>query len=396
MPKVLSSKSSLLNSNIAEFVEPKILIADGQILHSDDYDARIVCNRKSQIRQYIQTAKHMNRENCGEMPSNPAWMSFTKSKKQITQTWFLDIIKILQEQLNFRYEVVHPLPLDSGKREENGFYSGMIGQIVNKVADITGIPVRFIPHIPADYTPAIVVNPVKFIVAERKLKSDWEDVIRPFSLRLWIALGISMVLLGIILPKIMNSGQNIKKTKHFWTIKRAMLFLIASCSMKGTNLGNTTSCSARLSIGICLFSTSILGFAYAGTLISFLTTPSYEPAPKTINELAAAVKLGKYFCGTYSQKAISKYLKGRKSAETEILIDYMKRNPDKLTPYATVIASKMKNERYAFISSEIFASGRIMPLFQGKSSLSEDNFMTIVAGYLIRKDFPYKRSINKM
>ncbi|XP_023212623.1 uncharacterized protein LOC111615445, partial [Centruroides sculpturatus] len=264
------------------------------------------------------------------------------------------------------------------------------------VADITGFPLIFRSDIPVDYTAAIVVNPVKFIVAERKLKSDWKTVIRPFGLQLWIALGVSMVLLGIILPKLINYGQNIKKTRNFWTIQRAMLFLIASCSMQGTNLSDTTGCSSRLSIGVCLFSTSVLGFGYAGTLISFLTTPCYEPAPKTINELATAVKLGEYFCGTFSRSAISSYLKGKKSTDTEILIDYMERNPDKLTRYASVIASKMKNERYAFISPEIFSRGRIMPLFQGKLSLSVDNFKTILSGYLLRKDFPYKRTTKKI
>ncbi|XP_023225479.1 uncharacterized protein LOC111626365 [Centruroides sculpturatus] len=74
----------------------------------------------------------------------------------------------------------------------------------------------------------------------------------------------------------------------------------------------------------------------------------------------------------------------------------MERNPDMLTHSASAIASKMKNERYAFITTEMFARGRILLLFQGKSSLSEDNFKSILSGYLLRKDFPYKRSINKI
>ncbi|XP_023211633.1 glutamate receptor ionotropic, delta-2-like isoform X2 [Centruroides sculpturatus] len=162
----------------------------------------------------------------------PMWMNFTESRKEIARTWFFDIFKILQEQLKFSYEVVHPIPLGYGRRKANGSYSGMIGQIVNKVADITGVPTYLLSHLPVDYTPFIRVVPMKFIVAETKRKADWKSITRPFSLQLWIALGVSIMLLGIILPKIINYRQ--KRCNGLWTIQIAMLFLISSCSMKET------------------------------------------------------------------------------------------------------------------------------------------------------------------
>ncbi|XP_067122543.1 uncharacterized protein [Centruroides vittatus] len=193
---------------------------------------------------------------------------------------------------------------------------------------MSGFPLVLRSYIP-DYTPVITTNLIKFIVAERKMKSDWKSITRPFFLELWIALGISIVLLGIILPQIINCGQNIKKSRNFWSLQKAFMFLLASCCMKGTNLNNTMGYSSRLSIGLCLLLISVLGFGYSGTLISFLTTPSYEPAPRTINELATAVKNGEYSCGTIRNR-IAFNLPGNKSTDIEILRNYMEKNPDML------------------------------------------------------------------
>ncbi|XP_023212891.1 ionotropic receptor 93a-like [Centruroides sculpturatus] len=145
--------------------------------------------------------------------------------------------------------------------------------------------------------------------------------------------------------------------------------------MKGTNLNNTTNYASRLSIGICLLSISVLGFGYSGTLISFLTTPSYQPAPRSINELATA---------------------GNKSTDIEILRSYLERNPDTLLSDPSAIATKIENERYAFIASEFYLRAKVIPLFHGRSTLSEENFRIFITGYLLRKDFPYKRAVNKI
>ncbi|XP_067122531.1 probable glutamate receptor [Centruroides vittatus] len=326
---------------------------------------------------------------------HPDMMSFTESKTQITDTWFFDVIKILQEKLKFRHEVVHPIPLSLGKKESNGSYSGMIGQVVNKVADMTGIPLVIQKEIPVDYSTIVLIDPVRFIVMERKMESDWKTVSRPFSFQLWIAIGVSIVLLGIILRLIINCGKNIKRCKKFWSVEKTITFLLATFSLQGSNLNSIRENSSRISIGVWLLSISVLGFSYAGILISFLTAPIYEPLPRTIHELATAVKNGEYSCGSLPD-GVPMFLQGSESAEINILKNYIDEHEEMMMLEPSAIVEKMKNERYAFIGPEIYIRGRVMSSFRGKTYLSEETFVTFLAAYLLKKDFPYKDAMNNI
>ncbi|XP_067122528.1 ionotropic receptor 40a-like [Centruroides vittatus] len=165
--------------------------------------------------------------------------------------------------------------------------------------------------------------------------------------------------------------------------------------MKGNNLITIRESSARIPIGVWLLSVSVLGLGYSGTLISFLTAPMYEQVPTTLQQLADAVKNGEYSCGTIPDGQ-SMFFQGEKSPDIKILREHIEKNPDSLMIDPSAIVNKMKNERFAFISPEIFVKGRVMPLYEGTVSLSEENFITLIAAYFLKKGFPYKSSIDKI
>ncbi|XP_067122447.1 uncharacterized protein [Centruroides vittatus] len=98
------------------------------------------------------------------------WMSFTESKTEITWAPYIVVFKAIQQKLKFRYKIVQLIPKVFGNTKLNGTYHGMKGQVINKEADMSGFPMYmrrdFFDLL--DYSSIVNVNPITFIVKQRK------------------------------------------------------------------------------------------------------------------------------------------------------------------------------------------------------------------------------------
>ncbi|XP_067122544.1 glutamate receptor ionotropic, delta-1-like [Centruroides vittatus] len=113
----------------------------------------------------------------------PAWINVNQSNNQIIRALQFYIFKTLQEKLEFRYEVVQPMPKTVIQQHPNGSYYGMIGQIINKEADMSAFPMYMSKNVfdLADFSSITHMIPVNFIIKEQKLKPNWKTIFRPFT-----------------------------------------------------------------------------------------------------------------------------------------------------------------------------------------------------------------------
>ncbi|XP_067127521.1 glutamate receptor ionotropic, delta-2-like [Centruroides vittatus] len=237
------------------------------------------------------------------------------------------------------------------------------------------------------------MNPITFVLIERLKETVWTTIAKPFSLEIWILIGISVLIYGLILSSIINFEQHLIGSRRRWSLSKTFWYLFTTITFQGADLNNLKRLPSRLSVGLWLLSLLVLGYSYSGTLISFLTPPVYDTAPTTFGELASAVQNEKWSCGS-SENSKFVIFKGVNSGVTKILMDHIDSNNNWINPEE--IIKRIRSDRFAFIDASNIVNKKIIPELKGRILKSTDSLMTFSEAYYLRKDFPYKDDLNKM
>ncbi|XP_023229593.1 glutamate receptor ionotropic, delta-2-like, partial [Centruroides sculpturatus] len=294
------------------------------------------------------------------------------------------------------YEIVHPIPKYFIKKEENGSYSGIIGQVINKQADIAAFPlfVTSTRYEQADYSSLIVMTPVNFIVTEKQIVINWMTIVKPFSFQVWIAIGLSILIFGFIFSLIFEYERQLTQSNRILVLSQVIWYMFGTIIFQGVDMNFPRTLPSRLSVGFWLLSALVLASSYSGTLISFLTAPIYEKAPTTFGELTSAIESGKYSCGAH-QEAKRVTFDGFKSGDAKIIKDHIDTNNNWVYSEENAV-ERVENERYAYIEGSKLLNKVFKNKLKGRVLESKDSLITFSEAYYIRKGFPFKHALNKI
>lgn len=327
----------------------------------------------------------------------PVVFIFNKSIKQFElrkehmDSFPYKIFKIFQEKLNFRYEFVHPMPKHGLIKYGNGTYGGMMGQIINQEADFGYLeyPIKNDLYNLLDISTFINIDSTRFLAVQRKWSLNWDTIVRPFSIEIWIAILISLFLVGLVTSLLMRYEQKISKTTKFWSFKKSIWYLFGTCAGQGSDLDSINRFPSRFVLGVWLLSALILSFAYSGVLTSFMTATVYEQVPKTFHQLAIAVEEQKFSCGTIPVFK-RMYFKDVISGDAKILKDHIEEYDRKLSE----MFKRFQNDRFAVIFPKEYLD--YLKKLAQRTIISEDSFSIYLSSYYMRKGFPYKNKINEI
>ncbi|XP_023211630.1 glutamate receptor ionotropic, delta-1-like [Centruroides sculpturatus] len=301
----------------------------------------------------------------------PMWMIVNQSNNQIIEALQFYIFETLQEKLKFRYEVIQPMPKVALQQHPNGSYYGMMGQIINKEADMSPFPVYM----------------------KQKLKPTWKTIFRPFTFEVWLSILISIVLTGTILSHIMKRANSLHGSRKYWSVKKSIWLLFSNITLQGINLDRIVRISTRIIIGVWLITVVVVGYGYSGILMSFLTAPNYEWTPRNYHELASAVESGDFSCGI-SIHAKTLLFKENETGIWKTLSDHVNKKDNYLTIDNAI--EKIKGGRFAFIENIGLIDKFIRKELDGKIVTSEDVLATYSVAFALRKNFLYKKQISKI
>ncbi|XP_023212102.1 glutamate receptor ionotropic, kainate 5-like, partial [Centruroides sculpturatus] len=301
---------------------------------------------------------------------------------------------MMSARMGQQYEVIQPMPKTVLQRHSNGSYYGMIAQIINKEADMSAIPLYLEKDVfdLADYSSITHMTPIHFIIKEQKLKPNWKTIFRPFTFEVWLTILISIVLTGTILSHIMKRANYLHGSRKYWSVKESIWHLFSNITLQGINLDRIVQVSSRIIIGVWLITVVVVGYGYSGILISFLTAPNYEWTPRNYHELVSAVESGDFSCGI-NIHAKNLHFKENESGMWKTLGDHINRKDNYLTVKNSI--EKINSGRFALIESIGMINKIIRKELDGKIIISEDVLSTYSVGYVLRKNFLYKKNINK-
>ncbi|XP_023231146.1 uncharacterized protein LOC111631177 [Centruroides sculpturatus] len=199
-----------------------------------------------------------------------------------------------------RYRVVYPIPTQLGYSKYNGTWTGITKQVVNQEADIAFVPtgITYDLFSAIQFSSTLGLSENIFIIRAPNKASDWNSLMKPFALDIWIAVFSTVLIFGLSLHLILKKDLIVEKNRKRWTRCRIFWDLFCTLLGQGLDIRNVKTFASRFMIEIWWLSIVVLLYGYSGGLKSFMACPLIESYPKNFYELGTFVRNGEYSCGT--------------------------------------------------------------------------------------------------
>ncbi|XP_065066326.1 glutamate receptor 3-like isoform X2 [Rhopilema esculentum] len=269
-----------------------------------------------------------------------------------------DILDKLAEDLNFQYDILEPTP-EFGKRRQNMSWSGMVGELIKKEADIAIGPLLVTSDRESvidfsasfmDFTQAILIK------KPSRHGGDSFHFLKPFTVGVWISILGSALVVALIMFLIERfspmgyrklaeaspdySGSEFNFANSFW-------FATASLLQQGPDQTPRSIAGRILSTSFWFFVTIIMA-AYVASLAGFYMTAKPETM---ITSLEDTINDGKYIYGTLRDGQTRKLLETSQQPLHRKMYKHM-------VSIGTLVVSlekaleRVKEEDYAFIGDQ--------------------------------------------
>ncbi|XP_068247429.1 ionotropic receptor 93a-like [Palaemon carinicauda] len=165
-----------------------------------------------------------------------------------------------------------------------------------------------------DYSSIYEYSSVDFSFAKPEVKPQWQSLYYPLSPKVWISI-VALIIIMVVLVSMFV------RVSHSLEVNGKLDTATAIQEMVGTLLGQSLSHSLpksqsrRVLIGSWMVFAFILGTAFRGNLIAYLTLPKYPPRPENLKELLRVAEritmppYGKDFKAFFSQSDSADFIK---------------------------------------------------------------------------------------
>ncbi|XP_076364677.1 putative glutamate receptor [Tachypleus tridentatus] len=290
------------------------------------------------------------------------WMPdqrITKKPAKSTDLWggyVFEIINTLMTKLNFRYIVVRAPDDTYGSPFRNGSWSGMLGMLQRKEADLTAadITASELRDTVVDFTPSIYDDAMSFITLAPGLASqDW-ILMKPFTIEIWALFTISILVSSAVLCLIVylhNKWIPFDSNQEKQSLHSTLDMVIRVALMQGlVQVPKIKSCLVILSTWSLMM--VVLAYAYSGSLVASVSIKDWDRPLDSLEDLLTHSNLKLGAMESSLQQLILQH------STTEIHTLAWERMKDSLfTPGENTmkrILTQVKKDKIAYVSEEFF------------------------------------------
>ncbi|XP_076348087.1 putative glutamate receptor [Tachypleus tridentatus] len=271
------------------------------------------------------------------------------------------LLNILAETLNFKYTIKSPLDQSWGIKLPNQSWSGLIGMIHRKEADIAlgMLSITEERKEAVDFTMPYAYDAVVFVTKAPNAKGRLLSIIKPLRWQIWFAVFLSLVLATTFLIFI-NSITRRWRSSSSW---HAIIWYLWGCLVsQGGRIPVPGFCSARV-------------FLAAWWLLAVVFAASYGVFFIILNLHALQ----------YSNDSVYGPLGGAVRKNRSILVKSEKEG-----------ILKTMDSKYAHIASWISMKFDVSKFGEHRFSFSKDHFSVNFLGIALQKGCPFKNSFDKV
>ncbi|XP_078267646.1 glutamate receptor ionotropic, delta-2-like isoform X1 [Rhinoraja longicauda] len=203
----------------------------------------------------------------------------------------IDVLNALSEHLGFKYQIYQAPNNQNGKLQNNGKWDGMIGELINKRADIAVSALTITPEREnvVDFTGRFMDYTLGFLHKKPERKVDMFTCLEPFDLTVWACIIGTLFIIGLLVcmfswvkPSPLQIG-SVTST----TLYNAAWLVYGSFVQQGTG-GEIplNTLAVRLLMGFWWLFVFIIISTYTANLTAILTTNRIENPVRSFQDLA--------------------------------------------------------------------------------------------------------------
>ncbi|XP_050500121.1 ionotropic receptor 40a isoform X1 [Diabrotica virgifera virgifera] len=206
------------------------------------------------------------------------------------------ILKLLSKKLNFRFDYFDPPERIEGTSNiETGYFSGVIGQILRKEADLfigdVGLTYERFKHV--EFSFITLADSGAFVTHAPSQLNEALALLRPFQWQVWPAIGVTIIAVGpvlFLLIALPNLWQPKFKVRSYSRLFFDCTWFTVTILLKQTGREPKSNNKTRFFIILLSFSaTYVISDMYSANLTSLLARPGREKAIHNLYQLEHAM-----------------------------------------------------------------------------------------------------------
>ncbi|GBM43640.1 hypothetical protein AVEN_225165-1 [Araneus ventricosus] len=297
-------------------------------------------------------------------------------------------LELLAETLGFKYRLKTPVDRESGTRNPDGSWTGLMGMLQRKQIDMAFYFLT--PSVERariiDFSEPYDVNEIRFLVDKPGPVPVRWSIFYPFDIATWIGI-ILILLLG---PKIYIIFLNLKIS-----YLRLFFQLLGSMLQQPLTIQLHSAKSKIILFSWAVFA-MLISMCYSSILLSFLTVPIENQPLRNIVELTQAVENGRYRCFGLKGSRMLAVFSSSTQEHLRILGKAIEKNSWFFDGNNNIEELRKILKRTAIIDNRFKLQLFQRMLKHDSSVLSNDVIETINFIIALRKDFRYKKKLNRV
>ncbi|VDP06034.1 unnamed protein product [Soboliphyme baturini] len=216
----------------------------------------------------------------------------------------VDLAKLISEKIeNFPY-IIRPVKDNQyGVADQDGRWSGMIGELIRGEADaaIASLTINTLRERVVDFSKPFLITGVSIMIKKpNKQEFSVFSFMQPLSTEVWMYIIIAYIGVSVIIyfvsrisPKEWRLNENSDDTLttlNAFSIQNCMWVTLAAFMQQGTDI-MPRSAACRVAISVWWFFTMIIVSSYTANLAAFLTLEKMHAPIETAEDLARQTKI---------------------------------------------------------------------------------------------------------
>uniref|UniRef100_UPI00398E9103 glutamate receptor ionotropic, delta-1-like n=1 Tax=Pristiophorus japonicus TaxID=55135 RepID=UPI00398E9103 len=301
----------------------------------------------------------------------------------------IDVLDALAKNLGFKYEIYQAVDHKYGSQLANGSWNGMIGELINKKADIAVSAVTITPERESvvDFSKRYMDYSVGILLKKPEEKINIFSVFAPFDLAVWACIAAAIPLVGVLIfvlnrvqlvPTHPQTSPSNSNTLH------SAIWLVYGAFVQQGGDSPMNSVAMRIVMGSWWLFTLIVCSSYTANLAAFLTVSRMDNSIHSFQDLAKQSDLS---YGTVRDSAVYEYFqaKGTNPLEQDSTYAELWRTISKNNGAEHSVSAA--NEGIAKIKTGTYAFLWDMAVVEYTALIDEDCSLTVVGDSISSKGY---------
>ncbi|XP_061083986.1 glutamate receptor ionotropic, delta-1 isoform X2 [Conger conger] len=230
----------------------------------------------------------------------------------------IDVLDALAKVLGFKYEIYQVPDNKYGTQLPNGSWNGMIGELINKRADLAVSAITITPERESvvDFSKRYMDYSVGILLHKPEEKINIFSLFAPFDLAVWACIAAAIPVVGVMIfvLKRMQAlrGQNPpgphQHASSISTSLHSAIWIVYGAFMQQGGDSVVSSMALRIVMGSWWLFTLIVCSSYTANLAAYLTVSRMDSAVRTFQDLSKQIDLG---YGTVRDSPVYEYFRAK-------------------------------------------------------------------------------------